>query len=554
MEEWIAGKISKANSKVGGAPGARHDNLCSYYCCLLLEYLRFHNRWSDFCKKTLDMVDNKGLGIELDHRIAWLNMALNCTNGRTTQELPQKVAVVDQIQQRLKVLHLHKLAYDRLFSLLRPNGDYKPIKRWAIHFRMWNSGCIRYFQNAGNIGPTHKFEDLKYRGLYDDRCLRDNPDDASASRCSSMLGKQDTGNQGQRFQHGLLPQYEDDLRYGEVSFLDYAFFRKILSNAMFFDLEVMLLHTVLPIQNQQEIGRCLEKMMVQSWFNDHAPDTLFYPRDDYIFQDHDDDDPANAHRRNWDHYCMRLDYHAVIQREREPLYAPAFPAHGHRILNLQASVQSLRRCIHNFLEIAPKAQDVLRIMVPPEVLITFACTHVGVTHRRGDAAQNPHLCVDEMTVAMRRYYVCAIADILLGYTSSMDIPDADPFYTLTMRHLDACTRPHSFIAFNALSPVAQGERPVPRTKSRDRCLSLRNLWDALPHIQRTLTDGKFKTAILALAARCLTPALAARLAVPALTLSIRLACETAASIRFGISADRPAVDLASQQYRVYHDA
>jgi hypothetical protein len=65
---------------------------------------------------------------------------------------------------------------------------------------------------------------------------------------------------------------------------------------MFFDLEIIFLHTVLPIQNQQEISRCLEKMMVQSWFNDHAPDTLFYPRDDYVFQDHDDDDPANAHR------------------------------------------------------------------------------------------------------------------------------------------------------------------------------------------------------------------------------------------------------------------
>ena len=149
--------------------------------------------------------------------------------------------------------------------------------------------------------------------------------------------------------------------------------------------------------------------------------------------------------------------------------------------------------------------------------------------------------------------MCAIADILLGYTSSMDthVPGY-PFHTLSFSSLNAASRPHFFVAFNALQPIGDG-RAAPRTKSRDRCLSLRNMWDALPHISRNLADGKFKTATLALAARHLhCPTLSSVFLFA--HIFIRLACETAASITFGISADRPAVDLAMQQYRPHHDA
>jgi hypothetical protein len=48
---------------------------------------------------------------------------------------------------------------------------------------------------------------------------------------------------------------------------------------------------------------------------------------------------------------------------------------------MRIAIESLRRDIHSFLEIAPKAQDTLRIMFPPEVLITFACRQLISSHQ-----------------------------------------------------------------------------------------------------------------------------------------------------------------------------
>jgi hypothetical protein len=79
-------------------------HVCSFYCCLLLEYLSYHNRVSDFCKKTLEMVDTRAYGIEQNHRIAWLKRALDSANSQSTIELPQKLATVEQIRRRLHVL------------------------------------------------------------------------------------------------------------------------------------------------------------------------------------------------------------------------------------------------------------------------------------------------------------------------------------------------------------------------------------------------------------------------------------------------------------------
>jgi hypothetical protein len=479
VEAWISEQIDlPVNS----------GRSCSFYCCLLLEYLRYHNRWSDFCKKCLEIVNSKGYRVSLDHKIAWLNMALNSTNGRTPQELPQKSSVVDQIQLCLKVLHLHKLAHDRLCNLLKvqQGDDHSRIMRWAIHFRMWNSS-VPFFQSSARTGVSHKFEDCSYRlGPYDNSvvpilnpsrllrsCLRDHPLD-QPSPCTSMLGKFEEGKNS--FENGLLARYRDDLRDGEVAYPDHAFLRKILSNSMFFDLEIILLHTVLPIQNQQEIYKCIEKIMVQSWFDDQIQGHDYNPIDNPAICD-------AVSYNHWPSYCMRLDYdenfvgNGFRVRVLEHVLRPTGTG-------IQHAIESLRRYVHSFFEIAPKSQDVLRIMFPPEALVTFACTNIS----------------HDWTLATRRHYICAIADILLGYTS----PLYQDFQLHPMKALDPCHRAHAFISYNALQPEGYHEIGRPQTnraKGRDRCLSLRNLWDALPHIYRTLPDSKFLTAKLALAAR-----------------------------------------------------
>jgi hypothetical protein len=339
-----------------------------------------------------------------------------------------------------------------------------------------------------------------------------------------MLGKFDEGKNS--FENGLLARYRDDLRDGEIAYPDHASLRKILSNSMFFDLEIILLHTVLPIQNQQEIRKCIEKIMVQSWFNDQVDrDHEYSPVDDPL--------TLNSYENNWPSYCMRLDFD-----ENYVGHGFSVDIHSHILsygnnIQFANAIESLRRHVHNFFEIAPKSQDVLRIMFPPEVLITFACTNI----------------VRQWMSAVRlRHYVCAIADILLGYTSPLH-----PFDDCRHNAGQSARRAHAFISYNAMQPESYYSQHSPqpnRAKSRDRCISLRNFWDALPHIFRSLPDVKFQTAKLALAARYSnTPP-------PGFfihNLSNRLACETAASIRFDILQDRPAVDLAVQQYGAYHD-
>jgi hypothetical protein len=205
---------------------------------------------------------------------------------------------------------------------------------------------------------------------------------------------------------------------------------------MFFDLEILLLHTVLPIQNQQEIQKCIEKIMVSSWFNDVGDSTLVQQT------------------------CMHHDFHVADVNE----YLLNASDQG-----ISSAVESLRRHVHSFFEIAPKSQDILRIILPPETFIMFACTYLASSKF--------------LTVTQLRQYVCAIADILLGYSSILDI---DP----------AGNPAHAFIVFNVLQPEASA-----RTRSRDRCMSLRNLWDALPHICGDLRDSKFEEVKLGLAAR-----------------------------------------------------
>jgi hypothetical protein len=519
-------RILTAPAAIGGAADPYSGKSCAYYCCLLLEYLQFHGRWSDLCSKTLEIVNNNRYRVMLDHKIAWLNMALNCTNGRTVQELPQKANIVDQIQLRLKVLHLHKLAHDRLRDLLTiRNNDYTKVKRWAIRFRMWNfsSPSAPFFPSAAGIGPSHTFEDSNHRGIYDNHagCLRD-PDQQSQP-CSSMLGFFDNGSS--RFENGLLARYRDDICNGEVLYLDHAFFRKILSNSMFFDLEIMLLHTVLPIQNQREIHKCIEKIMVQSWFNDEQID---HPDRFHSF-----DVPDDVRSISWDDYCMRLDYDQknVGTKDSDSLILKK----GMLLRSdVQDAISSLRRLVHDFLDIAPKSQDTLRIMFPSEVLVTFACLNIGHS-KLIETGQRPRIL---------RHYVCAIADILLGYTTPLQ-----DYYLYNMEDLDALQNAHVFISYNALNPEGYGS--VARTRTRDRCLSLRNLWDAMPHIHRNLSDASILTVKLGLAARYLLPLESS--CNYSVILPNRLACETAASVRFGISQDLPAVELAMQQYRVYHE-
>jgi len=475
-------RILTAPAAIGGAADPYAGKSCAYYCCLLLEYLQFHGRWSDLCTKTLEIVNNNRYRIMLDHKIAWLNMALNCTNGRTVQELPQKVNIVDQIQLRLKVLHLHKLAHDRLCDLLTiRNEDYTKVKRWEIRFRMWNFGSssVPFFPSAAGIGPSHTFEDSNHRGIYDNHpgFLRD-PDQQSEP-CSSMLGRFSRDNGVSRFENGLLARYRDDISNGDVLYLDHAFFRKILSNSMFFDLEIMLLHTVLPIQNQREIHKCIEKIMVQSWFNDEQidnPDTF-----------RNVDVSVAVGSIDWDDYCMRLDYDQRNVGTKENANYLILKKGMLLLSDVQTAISSLRRLVHDFLDIAPKSQDTLRIMFPSEVLITFACLNIG--HSKLNVTGRPRTL---------RHYVCAIADILLGYTTPLQ-----DYYLYSMEELNALENAHAFISYNALNPEGYGSGA--RTRTRDRCLSLRNLWDAMPHIHRNLSDASILTVKLGLAARYLLP-------------------------------------------------
>jgi hypothetical protein len=481
-------RILTAPAVIGGPADPYAGKSCAYYCCLLLEYLQFHGRWSDLCTKTLEIVNNNRYRVMLDHKIAWLNMALNCTNGRTAQELPQKANHVDQIQLRLKVLHLHKLAHDRLCDLLTiHNEDYTKVKRWAIRFRMWNfsSSSGPFFPSAAGIGPSHTFEDSNHRGIYDNHagCLRDPPDQQPPPQpCSSMLGRFSRDNGISRFENGLLARYRDDICNGEVLYLDHAFFRKILSNSLFFDLEIMLLHTVLPIQNQREIHKCIEKMMVQSWFNDEKidhPDTFH----------NEDDKSAGVGSITWDDYCMRLDYDQKNVSTNETANYGVLKQGMLLRHELQTAISSLRRLVHDFLDIAPKSQDTLRIMFPSEVLITFACLNIG--HSKLNVIGRPRTL---------RHYVCAIADILLGYTTPLQ-----DYYLYDMESLSALQNAHVFICYNALNPAPPPEPERygsgTRTRTRDRCLSLRNLWDAMPHINRNLSDASILTVKLGLAAR-----------------------------------------------------
>jgi hypothetical protein len=477
VEEWINDKI--VQPKTGSV-----SSDAAYYCCLLLEYLHIHHRWSDFCAKTLQIVSKKEYIVGLDHKIAWLNAALNCTNGRTLQELPHKFNFVEQIQLRLKVLHLHKLAYDRISNLLTiSDSNHSHVKRWAIHFRMFNSSHPLFFNAASGIGLAHTFEDMDHVGTYIlGPHLRDSKE--GEKRCSSMLGYlQPNVSQG-TYENGLLAHYRDCLISGEVSYMDHAFFRKILSNSMFFDLEIMYLHAVMPILNHQEIKKCIEKMMVQSWFNEnttssslqHCEGATIPVMDEY----------PNTH---WDDYCMRTDFdeNHVDKGWRVDLKRYILPAS-----EVHTAIESLRRRIHSFLEIAPKSQDILRIMFPPEVLVTFACTHIGP--HLGCTHTGPHLG----SPVILRHYVCAIADILLGYNSPLDARLFKNVLEKRIEDLEAHERPHAFVSYNALVSVSDAIR----TKGRDRCISLRNLWDALPHICRNLPDNsRFETVKLGFAAR-----------------------------------------------------
>lgn len=472
VEAWIVDQIDSPVTNAG-SQSAR-----TFYCCILLEYLHFHNRWSDFCKKCLEIVNDKGYRVSLDHKIAWLHVALNSTNGRSSQELPQKGTIIDQIQLCLKVLHLHKLAHDRLCNLLTvQQNDYSRIKRFAIHFRMWN---------CRTTGPFHKFEDFTYRvGPYDNQrthingkvrgCLHD--DATSANPGTSMLG---TLTPDQRtFEKGLLAQYKDDLCDGVIAYPDHASFRKILSNSMFFDLEITLLHLVLPIQNQQDIQKCIEKIMVQSFFQDSTTASPF-PADDHLLDQHQAQIEVVE---DWGRFCMRHHFEETFVAAH--IEASSDYEHQYQVGPLGKAIESLRRHVHNFFEIAPKSQDVLRIMFPPEVLVTFACTHITKGWPTSISSRG------------RRHYVCAIADILLGYTSTLE-------HDIFIHRIGQLTdqKHHAFISYNALHP--EGYR-FKRAKSRDRCISLKTLWDALPHISRNLPDEKFLTTKLAFAARYACP-------------------------------------------------
>ena len=467
VEEWIKDKIVQPKTGIFSSDAA-------YYCCLLLEYLHIHNRWSDFCAKTLEIVSKKEYIVGLDHKIAWLNAALNCTNGRTLQELPHKFNFVEQIQLRLKVLHLHKLAYDRISNLLTiSDGNYSHVKRWAVHFRMFNA------RNPLFSGVAHTFEDSDHIGIYNSGPhLRDSKDDELP--CSSMLGYYDAS-QG-AYKNGLLAYYRDYLINGGVSYTDHAFFLKILSNSMFFDLEIMYLHAVsFSILNHQEIKKCIEKMMVQSWFNENTTSSLEHCEGPIMPVM---DDYPNTH---WDDFCMRTDYD---ENYRDAGWRIDLKRYILPTSELHNAIESLRRRIHSFLEIAPKSQDILRIMFPPEVLVTFACNHIG-----------PHLgCALTGTpvTGILRHYVCAIADILLGYNSPLDARLLKSLVEEKIEDLEPEERPHAFVSYNALAAFSDAIR----TKGRDRCLSLRNLWDALPLICRNLPDNsRFETVKLGFAAR-----------------------------------------------------
>jgi hypothetical protein len=290
----------------------------------------------------------------------------------------------------------------------------------------------------------------------------------------------------ENFEKGLLAQYRDDLRDGVIAYPDHASFRKILSNSMFFDLEITLLHSVLPIQNQQDIQKCIEKIMVQSFFKDSTTRDPVELADEHpLLDQHQAQQEAID---DWGGFCMRhhfeetfVEHHIRTSSNYEHLYQ------GNR---LKDAIESLRRHVHNFFEIAPKSQDVLRIMFPPEALVTFACTHI--TH-------------NWPTLRPTRHYVCAIADILLGYTSPLE----QVFFTGNMSDLrDEQQKHHYFISYNALHPEGYYNNPVTlskRAKGRDRCISLKNLWDALPHISRNLPDERFLTTKLAFAARYACP-------------------------------------------------
>lgn len=74
---------------------------CSYYHFLLLEYLSCHNRFTDFWEKAMETVRNPKFGFEPVQLIAWLHNALDCATNQTIDDLPQKLAVIHQIQQQL---------------------------------------------------------------------------------------------------------------------------------------------------------------------------------------------------------------------------------------------------------------------------------------------------------------------------------------------------------------------------------------------------------------------------------------------------------------------
>jgi hypothetical protein len=301
---------------------------------------------------------------------------------------------------------------------------------------------------------------------------------------------------------------------------------------MFFDLEIIFLHTVLPIQNQQEIEKCIQKMMIQSWFNDKTTRTMDRYDADLLI------DPLSVSlvdgvypNNNWDDYCMRLDFDEDYNDPSGWNITMSQYILENKI-GFRIAIESLRRDIHSFLEIAPKAQDTLRIMFPPEVLITFACRHISVH------IQSPKYL---------RHYVCAIVDILLGYTSPLDNDVFENILVHPLSLLGAAEKPHAFVSYNALC----SDGYAVRTKGRDRCLSLRNLWDALPHICRKLPVANYETVRLGLAARYFS---SSRFSVLVHRFSSnRLACETAASKRSGILQDGPAVDLAMQQYSAHHE-
>jgi hypothetical protein len=95
VEEWILGNIMR-HSGINGA-----SDTCSYYHFLLLEYLSCHNRFTDFWGKAMETVRNPKCGFEQVRLIAWLHDALDCATNQTIDDLPQKLAVVHQIQQQL---------------------------------------------------------------------------------------------------------------------------------------------------------------------------------------------------------------------------------------------------------------------------------------------------------------------------------------------------------------------------------------------------------------------------------------------------------------------